>query len=67
MPSAASRAGSRPVAFIGHSLGAAACALALRAGVGGSAAVLLSPPADPSAFARRYARWMRLPPRGGRP
>ncbi len=50
-----------PVAFIGHSLGAAACALALRAGVGGSAAVLLSPPADPSAFARRYARWMRLP------
>jgi len=50
-----------PAAFIGHSLGAAACALALREGVGGSAAVLLSPPADPSTFARRYARWMRLP------
>jgi pimeloyl-ACP methyl ester carboxylesterase len=50
-----------PVAFIGHSLGAAACALALRAGVGGRAAVLLSPPADPAAFTRRYARWMRLP------
>jgi pimeloyl-ACP methyl ester carboxylesterase len=51
-----------PVAFIGHSLGAAACALALRSGVGGQAAVLISPPADPSAFTRRYARWMRLPP-----
>ena len=50
-----------PVAFIGHSLGAAACALALRSGVGGRAAVLLSPPADPAAFTRRYARWMRLP------
>jgi pimeloyl-ACP methyl ester carboxylesterase len=50
-----------PVAFIGHSLGAAACALALRSGVGGRAAVLLSPPADPSAFTRRYARWLRLP------
>ena len=50
-----------PVAFIGHSLGAAACALALRSGVGGRAAVLVSPPADPAAFTRRYARWMRLP------
>jgi pimeloyl-ACP methyl ester carboxylesterase len=50
-----------PVAFIGHSLGAAACALALRAGVAGRAAVLVSPPADPATFTRRYARWMRLP------
>jgi pimeloyl-ACP methyl ester carboxylesterase len=50
-----------PVAFIGHSLGAAACALGLHSGVGGRAAVLLSPPADPTAFTRRYARWMRLP------
>jgi pimeloyl-ACP methyl ester carboxylesterase len=51
-----------PVAYIGHSLGAAACALGLRAGVGGRAAVLVSPPADPAVFTRRYARWMRLPP-----
>jgi pimeloyl-ACP methyl ester carboxylesterase len=51
-----------PVALLGHSLGAAACALALRSGVGGRAAVLLSPPADPAGFTRRYARWMRLPP-----
>ncbi len=51
-----------PVAYIGHSLGAAACALALSAGLPGRAAVLLSPPADPAAFTRRYARWMRLPP-----
>ena len=27
-----------------------------------SAAVLLSAPADPAAYTRRYARWMRLPP-----
>jgi pimeloyl-ACP methyl ester carboxylesterase len=55
-----------PVAFIGHSLGAAACALALRNGVPGRAAVLLSTPADPSLFTRRYARWMKLPPEAAR-
>src|SRR5262249_45134163 len=51
-----------PVAFVGHSLGAAACALGLRSGIGGRAAVLLSAPADPAAYTRRYARWMRLSP-----
>jgi pimeloyl-ACP methyl ester carboxylesterase len=55
-----------PVAFVGHSLGAAACALALRRGVPARAAVLISTPADPSLFTRRYVRWMKLPPEAAR-
>ena len=55
-----------PAALIGHSLGAAACALALGRGVPGRAAVLLSTPADPSLFTRRYVRWMKLPPEAAR-
>jgi pimeloyl-ACP methyl ester carboxylesterase len=51
-----------PIALVGHSLGAAAAALAMRAGVPCRAAVLLSTPADPAAYTRRYARWMRLSP-----
>lgn len=54
-----------PVALVGHSLGAAACVLALDGAIDRSvcrAAVLLSPPADPADFTRRYARWMRLRP-----
>ena len=55
-----------PIAFLGHSLGAAACALAIHHGVPARAAVLLSTPADPSVFTRRYARWMKLPPEATR-
>jgi pimeloyl-ACP methyl ester carboxylesterase len=51
-----------PVAVLGHSLGAAAAALALRSGVPCRAAVLISAPADPAAYTRTYARWMRLSP-----
>ncbi|MGE5414407.1 MAG: alpha/beta hydrolase [Syntrophomonadaceae bacterium] len=49
-----------PVALVGHSMGAAACVLALDAGVRARAAVLLAPPADPGAYTRRYARWLGL-------
>ena len=42
-----------PIALVGHSLGAAACALALQSGARGRAVVLLSPPADPGAYTRR--------------
>ncbi len=51
-----------PVALVGHSLGAAASALGLHAGLDARAAVLLSVPADPAGYTRRYARWMRLTP-----
>src|SRR5262249_31567340 len=51
-----------PIALVGHSLGAAAAALAMRSGIPCRAAVLLSAPADPAAYTRRYARWMRLSP-----
>ena len=51
-----------PVAVVGHSLGAAAAALAIRSGIPCRAAVLLSAPADPAGYTRRYARWMRLSP-----
>jgi pimeloyl-ACP methyl ester carboxylesterase len=49
-----------PVAVLGHSMGAAACALGLRSGVLVRAAVLLAPPADPENYTRRYARRLRL-------
>lgn len=51
-----------PVALVGHSLGAAASALGLYGGLDARAAVLLSVPADPAGYTRRYARWMRLSP-----
>ncbi len=51
-----------PVALVGHSLGAAAAALGLHGGLEARAAVLLSVPADPAGYTRRYARWMRLSP-----
>jgi pimeloyl-ACP methyl ester carboxylesterase len=51
-----------PVAVVGHSMGAAACALAFQGGLRGRAAVLLSPPADPGAYVRRYGRWLGLSP-----
>jgi pimeloyl-ACP methyl ester carboxylesterase len=49
-----------PVALIGHSMGAAACALAIRSGLDVRVAVLLAPPADPEAYTVRFARYMRL-------
>ena len=49
-----------PVALVGHSMGGAACGLALRGGLKARAAVLLSPPADPLRYALRFARYLRL-------
>jgi pimeloyl-ACP methyl ester carboxylesterase len=51
---------TNPVALVGHSMGAAACALALRGGLEARAAVLLSPPEDPEKYAIRFARYLRL-------
>jgi pimeloyl-ACP methyl ester carboxylesterase len=51
-----------PVALVGHSMGAAACALAVRAGLPVRAVVLLAPPADPEAYTARFARYMGLSP-----
>ena len=50
----------RPTAIVGHSMGAAAAALALHAGVRARAAVLIAPPADPGAYTLRFARWLGL-------
>ena len=50
----------RPAAVVGHSIGAAAGALANHAGVAARAAVLLAPPADPGAYTLRFARWLGL-------
>ncbi len=49
-----------PVALVGHSMGAAACALAVRAGVSVRAVVLIAPPADPEAYTSRFTRYLRL-------
>jgi pimeloyl-ACP methyl ester carboxylesterase len=49
-------------AFIGHSLGGAAGALALATGrVRFEKAVLVSPPADLVGYSRRFARWHWMP------
>jgi len=49
-------------AFIGHSLGAAAAALALATGKARfEKAVLVSPPADLVGYSRRFARWYWMP------
>jgi pimeloyl-ACP methyl ester carboxylesterase len=49
-------------AFIGHSLGAAAGALALANGKARfERAVLISPPADLVGYSRRFARWYWMP------
>jgi pimeloyl-ACP methyl ester carboxylesterase len=49
-------------ALIGHSLGAGACALAIRGGLPVSRAVLLAPPADAEKYAGKFARFFRIPP-----
>jgi pimeloyl-ACP methyl ester carboxylesterase len=48
--------------MIGHSLGAAACALAVRQGLEVSRVVLLVPPADPEKYSGRFARFYRMSP-----
>jgi pimeloyl-ACP methyl ester carboxylesterase len=50
-----------PVALVGHSMGAAACALAIRrGGLAVRAAVLLAPPSNPEVYTSRFARYLRL-------
>lgn len=49
-----------PVGVIGHSMGAAACALALRDGLPARGAVLLAPFVDPEPYTVRFARYLRL-------
>jgi pimeloyl-ACP methyl ester carboxylesterase len=51
------------VAAVGHSLGAAALALALARGLPLERVVLLSPPSDVVAYSRRFARWNWIPER----
>ena len=48
-------------AAIGHSLGAAACALAVRGGLEIQSVVLLAPPADPEKYSGRFAKFFGLP------
>ncbi len=49
-----------PIALIGHSMGAAACALAVRDGLDVKAAVLVAPFVDPEKYTSRFARYLRL-------
>ena len=57
---ACAREGSPVVGLVGHSLGAAACALAMRRGLGAGAAVLLAPISDPEEYTRRFASLCRI-------
>ena len=58
---AAAGEGGPVVGMIGHSLGAAACALAMRRGLDAGAAVLLAPISDPEEYTRRFAALCRIP------
>lgn len=49
-----------PVALIGHSLGAAACALGIESGGPARAAVLIAAPAEPGRYTRCFARYVGL-------
>ena len=49
------------VGAIGHSMGGTALALAARRGLWLRRVALINSPSDMSGFARRFARWMRLP------
>lgn len=49
-----------PAALVGHSMGAAAAALAIAAGLPARAAVLIGTPADPERYTMRFARCLRL-------
>lgn len=46
----------------GHSMGAAATALAMRRGLALPRAVFLAPPADPEEYARRFSHYFGIPP-----
>lgn len=48
-------------AVVGHSMGATACALALRRGLGARRAVLIAPPADPERYVAKFARAFGIP------
>lgn len=48
-------------AAVGHSLGGAAVALAMREGLAVQRAVLLAPPANPSAFSQAFRDFLHLP------
>ena len=48
--------------MIGHSLGAGACALALREAVHARRVVLLAPPAEAEKYTGRFARFFGIPP-----
>lgn len=53
---------SGPLAgLVGHSLGAAACVLAIRQGLEARAVVLLAPLADPEEYAGKFANICRMP------
>lgn len=59
---AAVAAATGPVhGLVGHSLGGAAIALALGAGLAANRAVLLASPADPEVFADRFAEVLAIP------
>jgi len=51
----------RAAAVVGHSLGGAACLLAMRRGLRVDAAVLLAPLADPEEYTGRFATICRMP------
>jgi pimeloyl-ACP methyl ester carboxylesterase len=52
----------RPAALVGHSMGAAASALAVASGLPVKTAVLIATPADPERYTMRFARCLRLSP-----
>ena len=53
-------AGWEPAALIGHSMGAAASALALAWGLRARAAVLIATPSNPERYTTRFARCLKL-------
>jgi pimeloyl-ACP methyl ester carboxylesterase len=61
---AVARATETPTAVVGHSLGAAAAVLALRDGLGATAAALLAPVSEPWLFLRRLADLFAFSPAG---
>jgi len=48
--------------LVGHSLGGAAVAMAMREGLGARRAVLIAPPADVRIFSDHFARTLAIPP-----
>jgi len=52
----------QPAALVGHSMGAAASALAIASGLPARAAVLIATPSDPERYTMRFARCLKLSP-----